>query len=579
VTLWVLSFGLARGDEPSSPSLAPRARQPVALALSRDGGRLYVANRRSGSLSVVDPTSARVVAEHDVGRGLSDVVALPDPKYLLALDQPADSLLLLEARDRSVQVVGRRQVAPDPVSVLVAPDGGWCVVASRWSRRLTFVELSMRHESAPPALGLARSLDLPFSPRNMVLARGGVRLVVADAFGGKLAVVDPKRGALESVRSLPAHNIRGLAESPDGQTLVVAHQSLNTQGRTNFDHVHWGALVNSHVRSLRMDAVLSAGSDGDLLEGGCVVSLGFTGSGAGDPAGLAVDGSGGVAVALSGVDEVAIARSPSGYFRRIGVGRRPSALALSPDGKTVYVADSLDDTVTVVDVPSGRRAGTISLGPRPESTPADLGERLFYDARLSHDGWMSCHSCHTDGNSNGRLADTLGDGSYGAPKRIPSLLGTGATGPWTWTGSVDRLEDQVRKSVERTMTGRAPSVEQVEALTAYLRSLAPPRAVVPDDTGDAVGRGRKVFHARNCAECHVPPRYTAKGTYDVGLADESGRREFNPPSLRGVGLREPLLHDGRAATLEDVFLKHGHPRDTEMTREEVADLVAFLKTL
>ena len=121
---------------------------------------------------------------------------------------------------------------------------------------------------------------------------------------------------------------------------------------------------------------------------------------------------------------------------------------------------------------------------------------------------MSCHSCHTDGHTNNLLSDTLGDGSYGAPKRVPSLLGVAATGPWTWTGSIARLEDQIRKSIATTMHGTKPTDEQVADLTAYLSSLAPPS---PEVTGigpvdaPAVARGREVFEARKCASCHVPP--------------------------------------------------------------------------
>ena len=60
-------------------------------------------------------------------------------------------------------------------------------------------------------------------------------------------------------------------------------------------------------------------------------------------------------------------------------------------------------------------------------------------------------------------------------KKIPSLLGVGATAPWTWTGSISRLEDQVRKSIQTTMHGRetASNDDHVRALTAYLRSLPP----------------------------------------------------------------------------------------------------------
>ena len=108
------------------------------------------------------------------------------------------------------------------------------------------------------------------------------------------------------------------------------------------------------------------------------------------------------------------------------------------------------------------------------------GERLFYSPKLSHDGWMSCQSCHTDGHTNNLTSDTLSDGSYGAAKRVPSLLGVGATAPWTWTGSVARLEDQVRKSIMSTMQGTKPTDDQVADLTAYLKSLTPPS---PEVTG------------------------------------------------------------------------------------------------
>jgi mono/diheme cytochrome c family protein len=457
-----------------------------------------------------------------------------------------------------------------------------CVVASLWSRRLTFIDLG---REAPgddhPSLKIARTLDLPFSPRTMVQVRDGAKLVVTDAFGGRLAVVDARGRTLDGVRSIPAHNIRGMATAPDGETLVIAHQVLNRLARSSFDDVHWGLMVSNHLRLLRIEALLTHGSDGDLLKGSRLINLGNVGNAAGDPSDVVFDGAGGLIVALAGVDEVAMAPGLGRPLRRTTVGRRPSAVAATPDASRVFVADSLDDTISVVREHGGQ-VETIPLGPRPELGPVERGERLFSDARISHDGWMSCHSCHTDGHTNGLLNDTLGDGTYGAAKRVPSLLGVGETGPWTWLGGMDRLEDQVRKSIGTTMRGATPSDEQVEALAAYLRSLAPPSPALADAARDdeaAVARGREVFRARECATCHAPPEYASKGRYDVGLVDEMGNRKFNPPSLRGVSRREPLLHDGRARTLEDVFLPHQHPRGMEFTPQEVSDLVAFLKSL
>ena len=65
----------------------------------------------------------------------------------------------------------------------------------------------------------------------------------------------------------------------------------------------------------------------------------------------------------------------------------------------------------------------------------------------------------------------------------------------------------------------------------------------------------------------------------MGLDDEVGNREFNPPSLRGVSRRDSSAARWPRRSLEEVFQKERHPRGLELTSREIADLVAFLKTL
>jgi YVTN family beta-propeller protein len=285
-----------------------------------------------------------------------------------------------------------------------------------------------------------------------------------------------------------------------------------------------------------------------------------------------------MAVALSGVHEIGLFENSNSYtLKRVAVGACPVSLVFSPDGSLVFVADSLDDSISVVDVATASKRKGISLGAHLPPGPVERGERLFFDAKLSHDGWMSCQSCHTDGRDNGQVADTLTDGGFGAPKRVTSLLGVGQTGPWGWLGTTESLEDQVKKSIETTMRGRSPSSATVDDLTAYLRSLPAPKTRSID--AESVVRGREIFETRKCAGCHAPPLYTTEEKYDVGLIDEAGNRRFNPPSLRGVRARAPYLHDGRASTLADVFLQHRHPKMANWSTAEVEDLVAFLKTL
>src|SRR5262249_55183611 len=208
-------------------------------------------------------------------------------------------------------------------------------------------------------------------------------------------------------------------------------------------------------------------------------------------------------------------------------GRSPSAVAWSPAGRRAEVANTLADTVSVLDLKTNQVSAEVALGPFPLPSPpqrgkgmgegaelsrADRGELLFYDARLSHDGWFSCHSCHTDGHSNGLLADTLGDGSHGTPKRVLTLLGVKDTGPWAWNGSMQDLEAQVRKSVETTMQGARLSPEQEGDLVAYLRALAPAPPVGrfrEKADGSAVRRGREAFERQGCGSCHAAPTYTS----------------------------------------------------------------------
>ena len=145
-----------------------------------------------------------------------------------------------------------------------------------------------------------------------------------------------------------------------------------------------------------------------------------------------------------------------------------------------------------------------------------------------------------------------------------------------------RLEDQISKSIATTMHGTKLGRSQIQDLKAYLGTLIPPsRNVTQAGASDspAVMAGRAVFHERKCTSCHAAPEYTSPGRYDVGLADEVGNREFNPPSLRGLSSRESFLHDGHVRSLEEVFQKEKHPRGLVLSGQEISALVAFLKTL
>lgn len=570
-----LAGATAQADAPLDRSL----RRPVALALADEGKWLFVANQRTGSVSVIDTVSLKVEREIPVGRKISDLAITADGNQLVVVDEEAGQIVMFSRRGSRLETPHRLNVGPSPVSVRISADGTRCVVASLWLRRLTVIELPRTAPDGGANPRVLKTIDLAFAPRTQFLLPGSRKLIVADSFGGRLAVVDLSRGEVESDRLLPAHNIRGLALSTDRSRLLVSHQVLNSHGTTSRDDVHWGNLITNGVRELRLASVLSPKAD--LLRDSRLHRLGDVGRGAGDPAGMAAVPDGKIVVALAGVGEVAIGRAEEGTWQRIAVGRRPTVVALSREGRRAYVVNKLGDSVSVLDLKANQVSAEIALSPQAKSGVADRGELLFYDARLSHDGWFSCHSCHTDGHSNGRLADTLGDGSHGTPKRVLTLLGVKDTGPWAWNGGMRELEAQIRKSVETTMHGKS-TAGQVDELAAYIRTLGPLPSLArlrQEVDGAAVLRGRDVFEHQGCGSCHVPPSYTSPKAYDVGSGDDATNKTFNPPSLRGVSQAGPFFHDGRAATLADVLTRHRHQLRGELANDDLADLLAFLESI
>jgi len=553
----------------------PRLRRPVALAVSPDLEWGYTANRDSGTVSVISVEDRSVSNELVVGQQLVDIAAW-DASHPLVLDGVQHQLVLLRGRERHWKVVERLDVAPYPVRLCVDAESGRCFVTSLWSRTLTQVDVETRSSETSPQLQISATTSLDFEPRELCLTADRQRLLVAGSFRNSLVVVDVGVLEIASKKPLSGHNLRGMALSNDGESLLVTCQLLNPLGQSTRDGVHWGNMLSNVLIKYSVDELCE--SKAGARKSRVVRYPGEPGNAAGDPGFASVGQDGELAIALSGVGEMAISANSEEYRpQRVAVGRRPVAIArIGKD--SLFVADMFSDSVSVVDSSTMTRTAQISLGPQPELSIEQSGEALFYDSRLSHDGWMSCHSCHTDGHTSGQFNDNLSDGTFGDPKRVLSLLGVSDTGPWAWNGQVRTLDEQVTNSIEKTMQGTTAKESDVSALVAYLKSLSSlPRRESSNDVPIAtlVERGERLFETLDCKRCHTPPTYTSAETYDVGL----GGGKFNPPSLRGVGYRNSLFHDSRADSLSAVLVRYKHRLPRDLTVEEVRALVSFLKTL
>lgn len=552
-----------------------------------------VAHARTGTVSLVDVVAGRVVGEFSVGQRLADLVALGPERAasaassavpseevapLAAVDEARDELLLFTSDGVTLSHLTRVPTVRSPVAVVWVPERRWLAVAGLWSRSLDLVDLGDWPAADASPRSIAR-LTLPFAPRKLLVLPDG-RLVAADAFEGRIAVVDLASARVEAVHAFPGHNVRGLALSADGRRLLLAQQTLEQAAPATRENVIEGRYMRNVVRSWPLDVL--GRPDLDAARASSVNPIDVGAEGAADPAALLATTER-TYVAVAGADRLGWLDRVATPWLGIDTARRPTAL-LPLDAGRVLVLATIGERLQVIDPDAGRVVQDIPFGPPAPSRAADRGESLFFDARISPAGWLSCHSCHTDGHTSGQRADTLGDGGYGAPKRTPSLLGVSITDTWAWTGDVRELPEQVTKSLTTTMHADGLTPRDTLDLVAYLHTLpaAPPLVPEPAGAADAAeaARGAEVFRERGCGECHVPPlTYTSPGAIEVGLVDEQGLAKFNPPSLRGAGQGTRFLHDGRAASLEAVFAEFGHPHQSRYTDDEVRALVRFLKGL
>ena len=560
-------------------------RHPVQIVATP--ARLFVANRRSGSVSVIDRRTRRLVGETKLAQSLADIAHI-ESNYFLMLDDHQHELLAVEYRKDGFIVRQRTPVPVAPVTLNYHRENRTATVTSLWGRAVSLFDVAGNGQVTPSG-----EIPLPFPPRMQYRLHEHDVLVVADAFGGRLGWIDLAKRKLQSIHALQASNIRGLTVSPDGQDLLITQQMANETVPIERNRVFWGTVMSNVIRGVPLRDLLAPPAAPRVERDGVphytighwkLYPLGESGRAAGDPGELQVTRGGTWIVALSGVNEFAWRKSEFVPFVRLPTGRRPTAVVLSDDERECFIANTLDDSITLVNLAHPENTTLVSLGPRPELSLADRGEQLFYNSKVTLDGWFSCHSCHTDGHTTGSLSDNFGDTSYGAPKRIPSLLGVRDTGPWGWLGNHDSLTDQIQLSMKKTMHAKPEqaSMDNAVAIAAFLRTLPlpPPRepGLTAQDRSD-IRAGRKLFERLECNRCHRGNAFTNEIAANVGLEDDAGNYRFNPPSLRGVGQRDRLFHDGSASSLEEVVIDYGHFYHESLSPAQLRLLLKYLRSL
>jgi len=127
----------------------------------------------------------------------------------------------------------------------------------------------------------------------------------------------------------------------------------------------------------------------------------------------------------------------------------------------------------------------------------------------------------------------------------------------------------------------------------HFYQLAIPAPTPPEGSFDeeAAVRGEALFTGKaQCAGCHVPPLYTEPGwnthkAAEIGIDDFQANRSpdqsYRTAPLPGLWAHQKggFYHDGRFATLPDVINHYNDHFQLDLSDQEKADLVEFLKSL
>ncbi len=277
-----------------------------------------------------------------------------------------------------------------------------------------------------------------------------------------------------------------------------------------------------------------------------------------------------------------------------------------------------------------------------------LGRKLFFDPILSEDGTVACASCHQPEHGFASPDPTaIGIGGRAGKRNAPSILNRAYGTVFLWDGAADSLEHQALVPIDHPDefgSSREGVVSRLRAHQDYPRMFADafgdasvqPETVSIDRMAKAIAcfertlvygntrvdrfraaeynalskearQGMWIFEsAGGCWKCHGGENFTDDKFHNTGVdygnpnrdlgrmtvtGDEADRHKFKTPSLRGVPLTAPYMHNGSMKTLREVvefYNKGGSPEDPgldpdlkplNLSEREVDHLVAFLEAL
>lgn len=583
--LVLLTLGCASVATASSNSM---------LALSPDGKTLLTANRDNGTVTVVDVGRRTAVREIAVGQTPESVAWVGAGPLAAAAVYKDSKVVVFDAAKG--QVVREIQTPVEPYGVVVARDGKLAYVTCEYPG--VVCELDLQEGK------LVREIPVGPFVRGIAFTPDQSRLLVTHYYSGQVSAID--RGSAKVVdrwQGTSADNLaRQICVHPEFAYAYVPHI------RSRIERAHGSGSIFPFITVVDLVDPEEKDTRRHPIPMDSFVSVVVTAN----PWEIALSPDGRRLYCIfAGTNDIVIADVLNDDYRYLTpanrilpVGRNPRAVCVSPDGKQVFVYNTLDFSVAIHNAEPFRKIADVKVCDNPFPKDVYEGKVLFNlaDQPMSLRKWISCSSCHPDGDHDGRTWQ-----NPEGLRRTTHFFGMSRTYPIHWSADRDELQDfehtirgplmqgrglisgDVFDSLAEPNSGRSRALDALAAYCNSFEHVLSPHAAGPGKLTPAAERGKVVFFSEEtkCATCHSGPDFTDRQMHDVGTgandpSEKMGTR-YDTPTLLRAYRNTAYFHDGSAATLRDVLTTANkgdrHGKTSHLSPTEIDDLIEFLKSL